>query len=170
MVVLLTVDLDQSDLPFQTAFPILMSNALAEFSGSKGELREAVSTGGVAEVELPGSHEWTLIAPDGREKPLPKGIAKITVGPFDRCGVWSVSRREAAVRGQPAPPLVTEAEIACNLSSRRETDLRPPSEWKPNRPTVASGFGGRPVWYYLIAVAWLLAGLEWFLYQRRWIS
>jgi hypothetical protein len=33
-----------------------------------------------------------------------------------------------------------------------------------------AGWGGRPIWYYLIATAWLLAGLEWFLYQRRWIS
>ncbi len=56
-VVVLTVDLDQSELPFQTAFPILMSNMHAEFTGSKGELREAIATGGLAEVELPGSSE-----------------------------------------------------------------------------------------------------------------
>jgi hypothetical protein len=28
----------------------------------------------------------------------------------------------------------------------------------------------RPVWFYLIALAWLLAAVEWYLYQRRWIS
>jgi hypothetical protein len=33
-----------------------------------------------------------------------------------------------------------------------------------------AGFGGRPLWYILIMVAWALAGVEWYLYQRRWIS
>lgn len=36
--------------------------------------------------------------------------------------------------------------------------------------SLTAGFGTRPIWYYLIAVAWLLAAVEWFLYQRRWIS
>ena len=56
-VVLLTVDLDKSDLPLQTAFPIMMSNLLNWFGGTKGELREAIAAGGVAEVELPAPRQ-----------------------------------------------------------------------------------------------------------------
>src|SRR5262249_35453282 len=52
-VLVLTVDLDKSDLPLQTAFPILVSNALAWFAGSQGELRESLAAGAVTEVELP---------------------------------------------------------------------------------------------------------------------
>ena len=52
-VVVLTVDLDKSDLPLQTAFPIMMTNLLNWFGGTKGELREALAAGAVAEVELP---------------------------------------------------------------------------------------------------------------------
>jgi hypothetical protein len=167
-VVVLTVDLDQSELPLQTAFPILMTNAMAEFAGQKGELREAISTGGVADVELIGTAERVLVAPDGREKPLPTGLAKQSVGPLDACGVWSIAKRDPSAKTGTTQP--AEIEIAANLSDRRESDLRPPTDWKPSVAGSSGGLGGRPIWYYLIALAWLLVGLEWFLYQRRWIS
>jgi hypothetical protein len=63
-------------------------------------------------------------------------------------------------------------EFACNLANRAESDLRPAEELPASaeEATVAAGFVGRPVWFYLLAAAWLLAGLEWYLYQRRWIS
>ena len=101
--VILNVDLDKSDLPLQTAFPIMSTNILAAFVGEKGELRESVSTGSVAQVALPGAEDPTrdhagdryeLIAPDGRVKPLVAGSTKAIVGPFDRCGVWSIKRVE----------------------------------------------------------------------------
>src|SRR5262249_44189661 len=47
-VVVLTVDLDKSDLPLQTAFPILMSNALAWFTGGRDDLRESLASGSLA--------------------------------------------------------------------------------------------------------------------------
>src|SRR5205823_5436754 len=44
-VAVLTVDLDKSDLPLQTAFPIMMANLLSWFGGTKGELRESMPAG-----------------------------------------------------------------------------------------------------------------------------
>jgi hypothetical protein len=186
--IVLTVDLDKSDLPLQTAFPIMMTNALNEFRGSKGELREAVPAGAVAEVVLPAESDPTVVralrAPDGREQTLvvPDGVTKVAVGPLDRCGVWSVVRRSPAhpVEGSrpatgsstgknPERPDVL-AELACNLADRRESDLRP-SDGLPERTTsLAAGLAVRPIWYYLLASAWLLTCWEWFLYQRRWID
>jgi hypothetical protein len=162
-VVVLTVNLDKSDLPLQTAFPILVSNALSWFSGSKGELRESIATGSVTEVELPvrGGDGWLLKAPDGQTRHLPRGVARATIGPLDRCGVWSLVR---AAEG------AAEVEIACNLASPQESDLRPPPGLVSARLETVAGLGGRPVWFYLIFAAWCLAGLEWYLYQRRWIS
>ena len=62
------------------------------------------------------------------------------------------------------------AELACNLADRRESDLRP-AEGIPERTTsLAAGLAVRPIWYYLLASAWLLTCWEWFLYQRRWID
>jgi hypothetical protein len=187
-VVVLTVDLDKSDLPLQTAFPIMMTNALNEFRGSKGELREAVPAGAVAEVVLPTESDPTVVrtlrAPDGGEQPLvvPDGVTKVAVGPLDRCGVWSIVRRSQANPAEGSRPATGSstgknperpdvlAELACNLADRRESDLRP-AEGLPERTTsLAAGLAVRPIWYYLLASAWLLTCWEWFLYQRRWID
>ena len=52
-VLVLTVNLEKGDLPLQTAFPIMVANALGWFAGTKGELRESLATGAVADLELP---------------------------------------------------------------------------------------------------------------------
>ena len=165
-VVVLTVNLDQGDLPFRTAFPILAMNTLGVFTSTNGELRESLPTGATAEVALPGVGAFQLKSPDGSTKKLPEGGGKVTVGPFDKCGVWSVVPDSAG-----APPL---DEFAVNLMNKAESDLRPP-EGLTSVGTAAdtglvSGFLGRPVWWYLIGLAFLLFVVEWYLYQRRWIS
>jgi von Willebrand factor type A domain/Aerotolerance regulator N-terminal len=176
-VLVLTVNLEKGDLPLQTAFPIMMANALGWFAGTKGELRESLSTGVVTDIELPPSAQaekggLALQAPDGRTKPRPNLGNKVTVGPLDQCGVWSIVRptsdgSKASAKGQDAPkPLL---EVACNLASRSESDLRTPLP-TTTRASLASGFGGWPIWVILCSMALALAGLEWYLYQRRWIS
>jgi hypothetical protein len=169
-VAVLTVNLDLGDLPFRTAFPILVSNTLAEFAGGRGELREALATGATTDVALPSSpgiEQMSLRAPNGTVQLLPRGVARTTIGPLDQCGIWSILDSQV----KDAKPV---EEIACNLASRAESDLRPP-DGLPTQTTIISagvfgGFLARPLWYFLIAAAWLLATLEWFLYQRRWIS
>jgi hypothetical protein len=142
-----------------------VSNALGWFTASHGELRESLAAGSVTEVELPApgrsQGDWLLRAPDGRTRPLPRGAARATIGPLDRCGIWSVS-----ARGKPAP----ELELACNLASAQESDIRPAAGLETRAARAGLALGGHPVWFYLIAAAWGLATLEWFLYQRRWIS
>lgn len=177
-VLVLTVNLEKGDLPLQTAFPILMANALGWFAGTKGELRESLSTGAVADVELPPSAEpekggLALKAPDGRVKSLPVSGNKVTVGPLDQCGVWEIIRPvsagstpEANAESKPKPLL----EVACNLASRTESDLRTPLEASATMDSLVGGFGGWPIWVLLSALALGLVALEWSLYQRRWIS
>jgi hypothetical protein len=171
-VVVLTVNLDKGDLTLQTAFPILMTNLLSWFREGKGELLEALATGAVAEVQLPAESgpgpkaARFLRAPDGSERPLPAEGAKVAVGPLDRCGLWSIVCRAARKDGARE----TRIELACNLANRRESDLRPATSLPEQHRAAASALGARPVWYYLIAVAWALTTWEWFLYQRRWID
>jgi hypothetical protein len=193
-VLVLTVNIDQGDLPLRTAFPILMTNALGWFSGAAGELREALATGAVSDVTLPGAAQPGMLPtgasangqpattgpaaalqlwpPDGAPpRPLPAGLAQAVVGPFDRCGVWTIA--PAAADQNPAKPAAAPAlEIACNLANRSETDLRPSDAVLAlvHPEATRAGLMTRPIWYYLVALAWLLAGLEWYLYQRRWIS
>ena len=165
-VVVLTVNLDLGDLPFRTAFPILALNVIGVFTSTQGEIREALPTGSTAETTLPTSGEFVLRDPDGVSKKLPTGGGKVTVGPFDKVGVWAV-----APEGEKTTPI---DEFAVNLMSKAESDLRPPDGVTGSGSVadagLVSGFLGRPIWWYLIGAAVLLAAVEWYLYQRRWIS
>jgi hypothetical protein len=183
-VLVLSVNLDQGDLTFRTAFPIMLTNALGWFAGTSGELRESLSAGSVSEIELPATSDgektlWVLRSPSGRLAPLPPGVSKASVGPLDECGIWSAveqitetaaisnaASQEAGSSGTPT------SELACNLASRAETDLRVPEKLIESAAPVATAgsWFARPIWFYLAALVWLLLAVEWFLYQRRWIS
>ena len=172
-VLVLTVDLEKGDLPLQTAFPIMVANALGWFAGNKGELRESLATGDVLDIELPATAEadkggLALRAPNGRTRPLPVAGNKVTVGPLDEVGLWSIVRppTDSKASKEISKPLL---EVACNLANREESDLRSPLSMT-TRANFAGGFGGWPIWVVLCATALALAGLEWYLYQRRWIS
>lgn len=165
-VLVLTVNLERGDLPLRTAFPILATNALAWFAGGRGELHEALATGAVTEVLLPDSSSGSFVlrGPDGQVRALPPGVKRTTIGPLDQCGVWTVL--------SSTPGAAPVAEIACNLANRAESDLRPPQSLASaqDTPAAATAFAGRPVWFFLLAAAWLLIVVEWYLYQRRWLS
>ncbi len=184
----LTVNLDEGDLTFRTAFPILVTNSLGWFGGQAGELREALVSGAVTDVAIPphdASKPLALWSPAGVQKPLPAGAEKASVGPLDEIGVWSLrpaetegTKKASTTKSAGESPGATAdaanapaLELACNLASRVEGDLRPPPAW---RDLSAAAIGGgtfvRPIWFYLIALAWLLAAVEWVLYQRRWIG
>jgi hypothetical protein len=185
-VLVLTVNLDQGDLTFRTAFPIMATNALAWFAGQSAELRESLASGSVTEISLPdqgpAASPLAIVTPTGQTRPLPSGLSKTVLGPLDACGLWSVTKLVTETSSSSAPLRsggtrnVTVAtpviELACNLASRTETDLRVPENRLKSEPPT--GFSAtwftRPIWFYLVSAAWLLAVVEWFLYQRRWIS
>jgi len=190
----LTVNLDRSDLAFRTAFPIIVANALGWFGGETGELRESLATGAltewnpaglpadqVAALELrsPGGSALPIrltVAAKARADALPTEPAPaevpsteppsaISVGPFAETGVWTVVKPGV----ENAPPL---ASLAVNLASVRESDLRPPEEMtvKTTSASLVSSWLSRPLWYYLLFSACTLFVVEWLLHQRRVIT
>ena len=184
-VLVLTVNLDKGDLPLRTAFPITVANALHWFAGSKGDLRESLAAGSLATVSSndfarPAKGQALVLrSPAGDLKPLPANSERMTIGPLDQCGVWSILEEstQASQSGKTPPgsesmstPLL---EIACNLASAAETDVRPPEELlaaKTGVSPVLSGLGSRPVWFWLLLLGLILTTVEWALYQRRVIS
>jgi hypothetical protein len=188
---LLSVDLDHSDLAFRTAFPILMTNALAWFAGHHGELRESLASGATASVpweellEGGGGDLW-LSSPSGQLSQLavpaqsrsedsdwlPADRAQAVVGPLNEVGIWTIGRRSEGADRQDGASDGPSVELAVNLASEREADLRTPPQWADHRPSslLAAGWLGRPLWFYLVLAACLLTTFEWFLYQRRWIT
>jgi hypothetical protein len=176
-VLVLTVNLDRGDLPLRTAFPILFSNALAWFEGSGGELREAVASGSLQQVTLPRellhtpdgqpARQLRLESPRGGISTIPVLSDQVSLGPLEQCGIWKLSQDVAASKENVSP--LPTLEIACNLADPIESDLRAvePSADKPEPLTAAFS---RPLWFYLILIAWGLMGTEWWLYQRRKIA
>ena len=185
----LSVDLEQGDLPLRTAFPIMISNAISWFQGRKGELRESLATGSLAEVEIedlsdspaartttsdeqPTLPELLLRSPVGEDLALPAGRQRLTLGPFDRAGIWtlhaSAKQGDSRQSGETTSPPVWQ--VASNLANAPESDLRPVIERDSIAHADLLGFAGRPLWFYLTLLAAGLISLEWFLYQRRWIS
>jgi hypothetical protein len=60
-------------------------------------------------------------------------------------------------------------EIACNLADPVESDLRVVDPPIAKAVPLTAGLT-RPLWFYLIVLAWGLMGAEWWLYQRRKIA
>lgn len=166
----LSVNLSRGDLPLRTAFPIIMSNALTWFAERGGTLHESIASGETAEVDLPTTlpnrsepRQCVLTAPDRTGRLIPAGDT-VVAGPLDQTGIWSISVERNA---QQTPELIQQ--LACNLANAQESDLRSPENLEPGQ-IVTAGFRGRPVWFLLVLLAWLLMAIEWMLYQRRWIS
>ena len=144
----LTVDLDKSDLPLQTAFPIMMTNLLGWFARQQGRAARGAARRGGRRGRAAGRER-----PDGRpgaprprrprasRSPCPTASRRSTVGPLDRCGVWSVVRpirRRRTARRPPDARETSSLELACNLADRRESDLRP-AEGLPERHDEPGG-------------------------------
>ena len=181
---MLTVNLDKSDLPLQTAFPIMMTNLLNWFGGTKGELREALAAGAVAEVELPAGEgpaiaRWCSARPTAASSRslVPAGATKATVGPLDHAASGASSRRRSAPgsqgeprQGRPAPRASRSPSWPATWPIAARATCGPPRACPSGRPSLAAGLAVRPIWYYLLASALMLTCWEWFLYQRRWID
>jgi hypothetical protein len=185
---LLSTDLEESDLAFRTAFPILVSNALGWFAGTSGELTQAVVTGDVTTVELhvPAPEDEVggqlpqlqLISPDGRRTGLAISTSggtdnvqrefETTIGPLNQAGVYRIVRGRAATSGEAGSDDVLTS-VAVNLSNARESDLRPSREAQTMQADslAVAGWLSRPVWVYLAVMAGLLTVTEWILYNRR---
>jgi hypothetical protein len=178
-VLVLPVNLDEGDLPFRTAFPILFTNALSQLTGGKDELRTALATGEVTTVTatelgtrpagVPSLAGPVLLSPGGVRKEFPAEATSWSLGPFDEAGVWKFGWEET-VDGVAKPP--TGVALAVNLASRSESDLRVPESLlnRAGAGGASLGWGWRSPWYYAALVAWLVIVVEWLLYQRRWIT
>ena len=157
---------------------------LLDPAGGTGESPGNVATGGDQEPALarslaPTSDEsgegglvtgppLSLRAPDDSLQPLPPAVRRATIGPLDLCGVWQVESTDAAAAG--SPPTMQPLRYACNLANAEESDIRARVESAEVAGLSPFGIGGRPIWFYLIALALVLTATEWYLYQRRWIS
>jgi hypothetical protein len=196
----LSVNLEQSDLAFRTAFPIMATNSLGWFAGQSGELRESAMTGRVTSIDLEdqlvdkkllwrsprGTKTAMRIAAsltDREKQPMEaengpteknENDSATKIGPFDECGIWRVVTENAASTSNVdnSDDSKSIAEMAVNLANLRETDLRPLNALRKaaEGQINVTGWLSRPIWFYLVAAACVLTTAEWFMYQRRVIT
>ena len=152
----LSVNLENSDLAFRTAFPIMVTNALNWFAGSSGGLRESASTGSIIEYDLSpdlaaslgDESELSLVSPSGKESKISlketRGDSNnestdattdsdagrsepLSLGPFGERGIWTLESKSTDASKEDSNSVVID-EFAVNVSSNRETNLIPPAD------------------------------------------
>lgn len=188
-VVVVPLQLTQSDLAFRTVFPILISNTLHWLSGRTESSPSAIQAGQSFIVPLPAkSAQLTTSTSPAQQSALlrsPSGIiSRIPVmtdgetppirtaitGPLREAGLWLAE----ATAGPAGTQQISSSAvpIAVNVAAPDETDLRPRTsfETSSDAPQVSTSSAGRPPWYWLCLAAVTLLTGEWFLYQRRWIT
>ena len=142
-------ELDSSDFPLHTGFPIFVQNVLAWFSGE-----ELAHRSGLGIVELP-IETTTVTGLNGETLPTESRFGQ-TVIEAGEPGLFTATEAGRRVR------------VAANLGDRRVSDV--------NRTTFADMPTGVPaplpalaneLWFYMLLLALFLVGAEWWTYHRR---
>ncbi len=185
----LNLDLEQGDLAWRTAFPLLVAEALRELQGEDKAFQAATPAGQMVRVpialaptprdplpldrvqEKPSlDAQETLVSPSGSRRPLARSGNDWLGGPLEETGVWRRERSSQTPTGADRGDTQrgTHSAFAVNLVSASESDLRPPSA--PQAPALAGALGGFPLWKWLVLAVLAVSGMEWFLYQRRYLG
>ena len=159
--VALGFELKRSDLPLRVAFPVLIINALDWFAGNDGGLVTSYATGRPWRVPVPaGATELWVRAPDGTRTRAPVHDGRASYVAM-RAGFYELESAGAPNRA-----------IAVNLASAEESTIAPRRQLATAGRALAEPAVGRlgvrrELWGYFVALALLLAFVEWWTYNRR---
>ena len=167
-------DLGESDLPLQTAFPLLMSN-LVEYllPVGNGVLPSSMRLGQAATAVIDERIERVTVTTDapaaspGREVPVRDG--RLTLSGADTVGIRTLT----AVSDDPELDGQLIARTAVNLFSADESDIAPGDPQRlidMGRVPAADDGAAQPAraewWWPLAFAALVLLSLEWLLFHR----
>lgn len=176
---IMSADLDDSDLPLRIAFPVMMTNAMNWFFRQTGDINPALHTGQAAAVPWDlDNAAAVLMSPTGDVRNLTIAKQRAVISPISRTGVYGIFVSDSL------PPTTTEQVIApenlssdasvrgellaVNLCDAAESDLSVPELSLENTGTASSG--GAPAWFYLVMMAIGLVVAEWALFNRRTVA
>jgi hypothetical protein len=146
--IMLTFDLQSSDLPYHTAFPIFIDNAMAWFNRERLALRRSP---GVVEIPIAGAQVRTV---DGQALP-------------------SRANLDGTLFEAPEPGLYVASQgdlrqyIAVNFANRQYSDINDSHVKEGKVGQAEMPFLSRELWFYMLGAAMLLMAAEWFTYHRR---
>ncbi len=131
------------------------------------------------------SNQYWVRDPVGNVTPLSSDTDTATLSVMKLAGLWSIGTKDDLEHDPWLPPKesppVTDGSdkasaserlerirhVACNLSSREESDLRPRLQLESADELGLLSLGGNSIWFYCVLMAVALTAVEWWLYQRR---
>jgi hypothetical protein len=159
-VVYLGFDIRESDLWLRVAFPIFISNAVRWLAGGAKTQQESVlyRAGDVVPLNPPLTIESvTVTDPLGRARTVEGKRRPLLFDLTDTIGVYQVKAKNY------------QQKFAVSLLNKRESDILP-------RGTIQLGSAGetaagstranKEIWRWLVVIALLVLGLEWWVYHR----
>ncbi|GAC1354517.1 MAG: BatA and WFA domain-containing protein [Herpetosiphon sp.] len=165
-IALLSFALQESDLPLQLAFPLLMSNLVTELTRGQGQHAVDGIPGQPLELSVPvDATSAAMTDPAGHTTDLPIANGKAISPPLPTPGLYTVS-----ITRPGAQPLTRL--IAANFTDAQESQIAPRKQlplYQPgNRPVASTQerAARTELWRYLAAAALLLVALEWLAYHR----
>lgn len=172
-IILLAIDLDRSDLPLRTSFPILLTNALNWLSDAQPRLLPQANTNDQANIRVVVdstanglSDFWVLTDPGGQTSRVAAIDGIVRLGRLTSVGVYSLnSTAGAAAKAAPVT-------VPCNLVSRQESRLQQAgaseeSSRLASRSSMTS-FGNLQNW--LLAILMVIVVAECWMWHRRVIE
>jgi hypothetical protein len=162
---LLNFDIRDSDLPLQIAFPILMANITGWLSpGRAFDAPTGLRPGDpVSLAATAGATAVIVTKPDGTIWTTEVGEEEIIFTETDQLGLYQVMLRDSA--GEQAA-----GSFAVNLFNPAESNIAPKETVQVGQTAVeteAEGdVGQRELWSWLIAIAFVVLLLEWWVHHR----
>lgn len=168
-IVIIPFDLQQSDLPLQIAFPILMANITAWLSPERAMVSGGVLEPNTAIQLLPDERAFSIAvtSPDGDvwEQEVSNDLSSIRFDATDRTGVYTVSARDE--NGES----IRESHFVVNFIDAEESRIQPQRSIFIGQAEASSrelqNAGQRELWPLMLWAGLLLLMLEWWVAYRR---
>ena len=146
--ILLTFDLNSSDLPYHAGFPLFVDNAMSWFGRDRLALRRMP---GIVDIPVTGAQVRTI---DGQ--PIAsRASLNGTVFEAPDPGLYVASRGDVS------------QYVAVNFSNRQYSNINASRVRDDKASQAAVPLLRRELWYYMLIAAMVLIGAEWFTYHRR---
>ncbi len=169
-IVVLAFALQDSDLPLQIAFPLLMSNIVAYLApGSGVEASQIVPGQPLALVADPLTTGTRVIRPDGRSATAQIQAGQVIYADTGASGAYIIEQlRDDQV--------INRRRFAVNLFAPEESRIAPAGELSVSQVSglqqavTREQVGRQEVWRWLAAAALLVVVAEWLVYQRNGLA
>lgn len=166
-IVILAFALQDSDLPLQVAFPLLISNIIGYLAPGSGLEASQIAPGQPLVMAVdPAVTAVRVVRPDGRVDAAQIQGGQAIYVDADVLGPYLVEQ----VRGDQ---VVEQRRFAINLFMPEESRIAPASELRVpqvsglQQAVTREQVGRQEIWRWLAAVAILIVIIEWLVYQRN---